>query len=179
MKMMNKQQQEEWYQLKKDYWSQYQRDCLVSKIMQSYDQVQVAKKKMVETGLHPVFSVSNEEFNAVHAARLISDYEIEILNDLSTNPQSYLQWNKVRLELITSLGILKKYDVEFNAYFSLLITKNLLVPATKREQLDVFRFQISDWGIKVDLLAQELLKKEVEEWDDHRGIPSLYRWSEI
>lgn len=188
MERMTDKQFKEWFNFKKDSWLIYQQACAARKYVDAAENYEKMKSEIEEAPLHSVFFADDAEYDPKRAAQLINDYEVELLNDLSENPQALIVWGSLSLELRTSLGPVKSYDREYYLHFSMLVAKALVELTTGQEKeavnkggksaTSLQRYKLNARGAQTLAIAKELAQKQVEEWESLHGYPSLYRIEE-
>lgn len=121
-----------------------------------------------------------EEFDVDKPARVLNDYQREILEDLKTNPKAYIHINNkdnsAYLELNTKLGLLKTYmDSEYTEAYATLARKNQIAPLEGTNN----HWQMNWRGELVLKRALELAEFEEEELESLKGLGSFYNFNDV
>ncbi len=125
------------------------------------------------------FYESDETFDAEKCARMINDYEVEILSDLKDNPQAKLKLSGRCMELIQDSRVLKQYDVDFVHGFKWLIARELVKVEKMLGDRSMILSAVLPRADKIVIIAKKLQQQDVEEWELWRDMPSLYRCNDV
>lgn len=171
---MSRPQQVQWIKAKTDWLESYH-EHIKSKTAARANSLIRAHGKMLDEGvLHEMFYAKDEDFDPLVAARQLNDYEVAILNDLKNHPQAHLAYDYgINLALCTEQERVKGYDLDHRMHMGMLFNKHLLKKQAPKQ------FVLNERGKLTLEAANELAKKEIEEWEMWRGMPSLYHLNDL
>lgn len=116
-----------------------------------------------------------EFYNAEKVAKVLSDYQKEILEDLMGNEKAYVFCDDSMVELETKLGNLKRYENDYTPAFVQLMASNLV--DTIDEEETMWR---PTWRAELVLKEANKLKSiEEEHQKPLHGIKSLYDFGDF
>lgn len=138
------------------------------------------KEETLDKFVAECFFASDEELDVEKCARMISDYEVELLEAVSQEPDLYLKLAIAEVSIAKEKGeALKKFGPEYANALQWLWARELL-EVEKQLGPKMFLFKaVQPRAGRIVAEAKKLQGIDVEAWEQWRGMPSLYRLNEV
>lgn len=166
---------------------EYKRDLILGALQYSatvkFTDTLDLPKKLEKAGAAEIvpdcFFESDETFDVEKCARMLNDYEVEILSDFVANPETKAHFSVKGMELVKDSTIIKRYDAQFIHGFKWLIARGLLKTERQVGKGCSILVPLMPRCAKLAEVAKKLQQTDVDEWELWRGMPSLYRCNNI